>query len=115
VRSYVARVLRRAGYRVIEASNGREGVKAFQRHRDEIDLTVLDLIMPVMGGEETLAAIRELRPDARVVMLSGTWDASLLRRLKQSGVAYFLEKPPEMGSLLQSIRKALEGTEAGAT
>ena len=114
VRSYVAQVLRRAGYRVIEASNGREGIKTFQRHRDEIDLTVLDLIMPVMGGEETLAAIRELQPDAKVMMLSGTWDASLLRRLKQSGVAYFLEKPPEMGSLLQSIRKVLEETDEGA-
>ncbi len=108
VRSYVSRMLQRMGYRVIEAGNGREALKAFRRHRDEIALVILDLIMPKMGGEETLAAIRQLKPDAKVVMLSGTWNASLLRRLKQLGAAGFFEKPPEINTFLRAVRKALD-------
>ncbi len=109
VRSYMTRMLKRMGYRVIEAKNGREALKLFRRRRQEIDLVILDLIMPTMGGEETLTAIRELDPKAKVVMLSGTWNASLLRRLKHLGVADFFEKPPEISHFLRAIRKTLAG------
>lgn len=71
VREVALRVLERSGYRVLEASNGKEALELFEQHREEIALTILDAVMPEMGGRETSERIREMKPDARILFVSG--------------------------------------------
>ena len=65
------RILERAGYRVMTASDGGEAVEVFRAHRADIGAIVLDMAMPGMGGAECYAALRAVDPSARVILASG--------------------------------------------
>lgn len=71
VRQVLRAMLEEAGYSVLEAADGAQGVEAYRRHGAEIDLVILDVAMPVMGGADCFAAIRELDPQARVIVSTG--------------------------------------------
>ncbi|HKI83284.1 MAG TPA: ATP-binding protein [Candidatus Krumholzibacteria bacterium] len=71
VREVALRVLERSGYKVLSASNGKEALQLFEQHADEIALSILDAVMPELGGRETSARIRALKPDARILFVSG--------------------------------------------
>jgi len=71
IRELAEESLRRAGLSVLCASNGREGVETFRKHRDEIRAVLLDRTMPDISGEEAFDEIRRIRPDARIVLVSG--------------------------------------------
>ena len=122
VRGLVRAVLERAGYRVLEAGDGREGVEAFGRHGPEVAAVLLDLTMPRLGGMEALAEIRRLRPDARVLLMSGYSEQEMRRRLAGLGgapdatsagfawggeVAGFVQKPFDAADLLAAVRRAI--------
>ncbi|MFQ5345666.1 MAG: ATP-binding protein, partial [Mariprofundus sp.] len=60
-------VLKELGYRVLVAGNGREAVKLFQTHTEDIDLCIFDLVMPEMGGRQAAELIRKIRPQAKII------------------------------------------------
>lgn len=106
VRAVVARVLSGAGYRVLQARDGVEAVAVFTAHADEVDLVVMDAIMPRRGGAEAVANIRALQPDIKIVISSGyTGDTG-------EGFAGpdddFLAKPYDPELLLRTVRRALD-------
>src|SRR6478735_5277337 len=106
VRSAVVQILQRAGYRTIAAANG---IDAIARLRDEtgpVDLALLDVVMPGLGGPETWEQLRVLRPTLRVLFSSGYAD-DRYRRLLPSG-AVLLEKPFRAEDLLHRVRNALD-------
>jgi two-component system cell cycle sensor histidine kinase/response regulator CckA len=107
VRSPVIRVLEGAGYRTLAAANGSEAIRILSENLEAIDLVVLDLVMPELGGPETWERMRALRPDLRVLFMSGYADSRCRGRLPPD--AEVLEKPFRAQELLRRIREALEG------
>jgi len=108
VREFAVRLLREAGYAVLEARNGTDALRVLQEQASrKIDIMVTDVIMPQMGGKELADQLRQLRPSTRILFVSGyTGDALDNSGVLQSGAA-FLEKPFSAVRLTQKIREVL--------
>lgn len=98
VRNVTQRVLQRAGYKIIPACNGAEGVALFNQHVAEIALVLTDMIMPELSGPDVAAAVRAVRPGVPLLFMSGYSEESVLRRGLASGLVHMLHKPftPDM-------------------
>jgi|GEM_PF-1777506 len=108
VRRLVATVLTKYGYRVIEALDGQEAVERFTEHRQEIDLILMDMIMPKKSGKEAYQEICGIRPGVKVLYLSGyTADFIQSRGIGEDGVD-LLMKPVQPMELLARIRLILD-------
>ncbi len=107
VRGLAGRLLRRAGYTVIEAANGREAVAAFEAYSDKIDMVLLDVVMPEMGGRETYERIRALKPDARVLFVSGYSENAIHTNFVLNEGLQLLQKPYAPNDLLHAVREML--------
>jgi DNA-binding NtrC family response regulator len=108
VRDLVEDVLRRTGMKVLTACDGYEGAKLFGLHADSIRLVLLDRTMPSMSGAETFEAIRELRPNAKIILVSGYPQERLNAELGDRGFAGFIQKPFMPDTLLLRVREVLE-------
>ncbi|MEW6158717.1 MAG: PAS domain S-box protein [Verrucomicrobiota bacterium] len=93
VRSFLAQVLEAFGFKVLLAADGREGLALFTKNASAITLTILDLTMPRMNGEETFREIRKLQPEARVLLTSGYDEREAVARFRAKGLSGFLQKP----------------------
>jgi FixJ family two-component response regulator len=107
VRDTAARMLEQAGLGVLVAGNGHDGLRVFREHQSGIVAVVLDLTMPVMGGLEVAGALRELRPDLPIVLMSGFSVEELTRQSTGLGITGFVEKPFTARDLLTAVRHAL--------
>ncbi len=108
IRSLIRHALRQEGYEVIEAKDGGEGL---DKIRQELpDLVVLDFVMPVMNGAETLQAIRSDPQITHipVLLLTGVKDAAKLEPLLQDSRNDFLAKPFLVDMLKERVRKLLQ-------
>jgi len=106
-RGVAAQTLTQAGVGVLVAAGGQEGVRAFQDHLDEIGLVLLDIVMPGMSGMETLAALRKLRPDIQVVLMSGYEEPTALEGCGNAESVGFLKKPYSVNALLKTVGRVL--------
>ncbi len=93
VRRVAQQALERRGYSVLVAANGLEAVDLFKENAAHIDLVLLDLTMPVMGGEETLRCLRRIRADIQVILSSGYDEKEAARRFSGMPVSGFIQKP----------------------
>jgi len=109
VRDLLDTTLGRVGLTVLLASNGREGVELFRRHADEIDAVVLDRTMPDIGGEDAFDEMREIRPEVRIMLISGYSEERAAWHFIDKGLDAFLHKPFEPRALLERIRRIIEG------
>ncbi|HKE29499.1 MAG TPA: response regulator, partial [Bryobacteraceae bacterium] len=107
VRKTARLCLQRNGYRVLTASNGLEAVEHFRSPGSHADLVLLDLTMPVMGGEEALRSIRESGSNVPVILSSGYTEADARRRFGTDGLAGFVQKPYTSGQLLEKLEGVL--------
>ena len=101
------RILERAGYEVLVASEGREALGLFSRHRAEIDLVITDLAMPGMNGFTLVWALRRSKPDLRVMVATGQGTEANLRELEKMGVREVLLKPFTSHRLLDAVIRTL--------
>jgi signal transduction histidine kinase/CheY-like chemotaxis protein len=108
VRSVARRTLQRAGFVVHEAVNGAEGVQRFEELGGNVSLVLLDLTMPVMGGEEAMAKMRERNPDVRVLLSSGYNEQEITHRLAGVYAAGFIQKPYTVSDLLAAVQSLLD-------
>jgi two-component system, cell cycle sensor histidine kinase and response regulator CckA len=108
VRDLGERILTRAGYTVLSAANGLEGLDLFRKKRRQISLVILDLIMPRMGGEECLKEMVEIDPKVKVLVSSGYPADSSLKDSFQLAARGFANKPFEMKELLRQVREVLD-------
>jgi CheY-like chemotaxis protein len=107
VRSLVRTILERAGFVVLEARHGQEGVDVFRLHAAQIALVLLDLTMPQLSGQETLAELRRLRPDIRALLMSGCHREEATERLADLQLAGFIEKPFSATELVAAVQRGL--------
>jgi two-component system cell cycle sensor histidine kinase/response regulator CckA len=96
------------GYRVITARDGKEGVALVEQRRDEIDLVILDLIMPRLGGRETLVKIREIKPDIKVIITSGYTEYEKVKEMLGEKTVGFIPKPSRLEEISHKIREVLQ-------
>jgi PAS domain S-box-containing protein len=97
-------------YRVVTASDGAAAVQKFAAHKDDIQLVVLDLMMPGMDGLATMTALRKLAPTLRVVAASGLRPVGQLAIAIGADELSFLQKPYSNEQLLMTLHQALERT-----
>jgi PAS domain S-box-containing protein len=102
-------VLQIYGYQVVTASSGEEALDVFQNQGDGIDLIVMDLGMPGMGGHKALKHILSMDPQAKVIIASGYSADSLVTETIESGAAGYIAKPFRKKDLLKTIRQVLDG------
>jgi two-component system, chemotaxis family, CheB/CheR fusion protein len=100
-------ILERAGYHVLTAANGEEGLERVREKREKLRLVVLDLTMPVMGGEEALARIKEIAPELPVVLSSGYDGSQAMSLFGDDTVAGFIQKPASVTNYLRAVKEAL--------
>ncbi|TAK28983.1 MAG: PAS domain S-box protein [Myxococcaceae bacterium] len=107
VRFLARRIFERAGFTVLLACDGVEGVERFREHQGEIAAVLLDVTMPRMGGEETFLELRRIRGDVRVLLSSGYSGQEAMSRFAGMGLAGFVEKPFCPQSLLDKLHAVL--------
>ncbi|HEY9431278.1 MAG TPA: response regulator [Blastocatellia bacterium] len=108
-RELAKNVLETFGYRALMASDGAEAMAIYAERRDEIQLVVTDLMMPVMDGPTTIRALQRLNPKIKIIAVS--WVAGNGRMLEaaQADVKSFLPKPYTADKLLKAIAETLSG------
>jgi PAS domain S-box-containing protein len=109
VRGFLKSALERYGYTVLSAQDGREGLAMLDQHSSSIALVLLDLIMPVMGGQEVLAEIKRRQPGIKVLLTSGYNEAEAKRLCAAYGDTLFLQKPFSARSLIHKVQSAIAG------
>jgi signal transduction histidine kinase/CheY-like chemotaxis protein len=109
MRTVTRRSLERAGYRVITASDGAEALERYAEHADSVEVVVLDMAMPVMGGAECFRRLRERAPDVRVLFASGYALEQEARDCLAAGALGFLEKPFAAARLVDAVALARAG------
>jgi CheY-like chemotaxis protein len=108
VRTLALRILERAGYRVVAASDGLEAVAAFDQSPSSFDLVLLDVVMPGLTGAEVFKRLRARRPDLRVLFSSGYSAGALEPQLVSQPRCSRVEKPYDQQVLLDAVRAALD-------
>ncbi len=106
IRQVAMRILKHLGYTVLVAQNGLEGVTIFEQSSAAITAVLLDMAMPVMGGEEALRRLQTIRPDVPVLVSSGNSEVFARERFGNRGVAGFIQKPytvAQLGAKLKAI------------
>jgi CheY-like chemotaxis protein len=108
VRTLLTAVLRRHGYNVLEAPGPREAVLVAARHMGTLDLLVSDVVMPEMSGPEMVALMKNVRPEPRVLYLSGYPSEALVTDQVLPPSTRFVQKPVSTRQLLEAVRQALQ-------
>ena len=108
VRSLARIVLQGAGYHVLEASDGREGLAVAGRYEGSIHLLLTDVVMPVLGGRQLAVRLLVLHPEMKVLFQSGYTDDSVIRHGVLQEKVHFLQKPYTPAALAMKVREVLD-------
>ena len=109
VRALIRQVLHKHGYTVLEARHGGEALLQCERHHGVIDLLLTDVVLEQMGGPELAKRLSVIRPDMKVLYISGYTDDAILHHGILSPGTAFLQKPFTTEALARKIRQVLEG------
>ena len=108
VREVSAKMLEFMGYRVYAAGSGQEAIAIYMEKRDEIDLVILDMIMPGMSGGETFNRLREINSEINVLLSSGYSINGQAQEILDHGCKGFLQKPFHLEKLSRKLREMLD-------
>jgi PAS domain S-box-containing protein len=108
VRRLALRILRQCGYTVMDAENGPEALSMVEAHAGPLDLLLTDVVMPRMSGRQLADQLLALRPQLKVLFLSGYTDDAIVRHGVQDTEVRFLQKPFTSASLARKVRQVLD-------
>ena len=103
-----ARLLRKMGYQVLTAGSGNEAIEIYENNRERIDMVILDMIMPTMGGAETYERLKKINPQIKVLLSSGYSMNGQASQILKRGCNGFIQKPFRLKLLSQQIRAVLD-------
>ena len=102
-------ILESLGYRVIGAENGKEAIEVARTFDGDIDLAILDIRLPDIGGEQVYPVIMEARPNLKVVVCSGYTIDGPAEQILDAGAQCFIQKPYSIAALSEKLKEVLEG------
>ncbi len=108
IRTVLNSMLGYLGYEVLLASNGTEAIEILRSRDKNVDIVLLDIIMPEMGGEEAYRNIKNISPDVKVILSTGYARDQVLSDLLQQGANALIRKPYSVGTISQIIRETLD-------
>jgi CheY-like chemotaxis protein len=104
------RMLEKLGYRVLLAESGTNALNVYENHRDSIDMIILDMIMPGLGGSETFDRLKAMDPSIRVLLSSGYSLNGQASQIMKRGCNGFIQKPFNIEQISKTIREILDKT-----
>jgi CheY-like chemotaxis protein len=107
VRELAKEYLESCGYKVLVAQNGQAAIDLVSKHSGPIDLMMTDIVMPGLSGSDLAKQVKSLRPDIRVVYMSGYTDQAIIHHGILSSDVLLLQKPFTMSTLAHKLREAL--------
>jgi signal transduction histidine kinase/CheY-like chemotaxis protein len=107
IRSVAEEMIQVLGYSVITANDGREAVDTYRAQKEQIDLVILDLIMPGLGGGETFDQLKLINPDVKVLLSSGYSIDGQASSIIKRGCRGFIQKPFSLQALSQKINQTI--------
>jgi CheY-like chemotaxis protein len=110
VRAVSRAFLERLGYRAFLAEDGAEAVDVYREHRGEIDVVILDVVMPKLSGPGAMKEILNVAPRAKVILTSGHASGVTPEQLMAQGAKAFVAKPFAMGTLARALRTVLDAS-----
>ncbi|MBT3375622.1 MAG: PAS domain S-box protein [Lentisphaerae bacterium] len=109
VRQTMVYMLQKLGYRVLQADNGKSGLKTALENRDDLRLLVTDVVMPEMGGKALADVVKSMMPQVKIILASGYPRSHLATHYNLSEDIRVLQKPFTVTSLSEMVREALDG------
>ncbi|MBN1307610.1 MAG: response regulator [Chitinispirillaceae bacterium] len=109
IRDMAAEMLQHLGYDAIPCKDGQEAVEYYRKNNEKVDLIIVDMIMPRMGGVDCVTEIRKINPDARVIISTGYSLVRDSQKIMAKGVDGFIQKPFEEQELSHLIAQVLRG------
>jgi len=101
-------MLRQLGYEVLPARGGREAIEVYKENMGRIDLVILDMIMPDIGGGETYDRLKEINPDLKVILSSGYSIEGQASEIMARGCDGFIQKPFNIKRLSGKVKGILD-------
>ncbi|MCD4795961.1 MAG: response regulator [Candidatus Cloacimonetes bacterium] len=108
IRHFITTILEEQGYNILEADNGKEGLKKSKKYKETIHLLLSDIRMPKMSGPELSLKIRSNHPETKILFISGHTDDDEIRNNISDLKAGFLQKPFSFSSLVTKVREILD-------
>ena len=105
---FLIEALQKLGYSVLLAENGLDAVEIYENNPGQIDLILLDMIMPKQGGHSTFHKLKEIDPNVKVLLSSGFVSLEEVDDLLKNGAAGFLPKPHRIREMATEIRRILD-------
>jgi two-component system, cell cycle sensor histidine kinase and response regulator CckA len=102
------KILSKHGYKVLKTSDGETAIKNYQRHKETIDIVLLDVGLPKLAGQDVLLKIRNENPDVKIVVASGYLEPELKSEIDRAGVKYFLQKPYAPNEVIKIFQSVME-------
>jgi CheY-like chemotaxis protein len=106
------KMISKLGYEVIAAESGKEAIQIYRKMKERIDLVILDMIMPWMGGDEVFDELKEMDPEVKVLLATGFSIKGLATELLKRGCKGLIQKPFDLVVLSENIKAILEGKES---
>ncbi len=107
VRDVCGAMLEKLGYEVISASDGIEGAETYERMSSDIDLVIVDMVMPNLSGRDCFRRIRAIRPDVRAILSTGYSLEGAVEETMREGICGFIQKPYRLEQLARAAEEAL--------
>ncbi len=107
IRSMMREIMEMYGFRVYTAGNGEEGLEIYKKRKNDIDLVILDMIMPIMDGRTAFSHIRKINPNQKVFIISGYSQREDLEDILEKGAIGYLRKPFQVNEIVNKIKEIL--------
>ena len=102
------RIIEKLGYKVLAAKTGKEAIAVYKTNQSKIDMVILDMIMPEIGGSETYDRLKEINPAIKVLLSSGYSINGLATEILERGCDGFIQKPFNIQKLSKQVRQILD-------
>ncbi|MFM1847314.1 MAG: hypothetical protein RL417_788 [Pseudomonadota bacterium] len=112
VRQVTAKMLSALGYKVTTAHDGVEALEYYTEHANDIDLVILDMVMPRMGARECFRQLKAINKDVRAILSTGYVKNNAVHEIMVDGMAAFIQKPFELSQIAETVECVLRGASA---
>jgi CheY-like chemotaxis protein len=112
VRQVTAKMLSALGYKVTTAHDGVEALEYYTEHANDIDLVILDMVMPRMGARECFRQLKSINKDVRAILSTGYVKNNVVHEIMVDGMAAFIQKPFELSQIAETVERVLRGAPA---